>query len=34
LLDYYESTGRLGRIDGTQDRESIYEQIEQVIASK
>jgi adenylate kinase len=34
LLDYYESTGRLGRIDGTQDRESIYAQIEQVIASK
>jgi adenylate kinase len=34
LLDYYESTGRLQRIDGTQDRESIYAQIQRVIESK
>jgi adenylate kinase len=34
LLDYYESTGRLQRIDGTQDRESIYAQIQRLIESK
>jgi adenylate kinase len=34
LLDYYENTGRLRRIDGTQARESIYAQIQRVIESK
>jgi adenylate kinase len=31
LLDYYDRTGRLEKIDGTGDVESIYQQIEKVI---
>jgi adenylate kinase len=34
LIDYYKGTGRLQRIDGTQDRESIYAQVQRVIAAK
>src|SRR5260221_6379183 len=31
LLDYYQKSGRLARIDGTGDVEGIYEQVENVI---
>ena len=31
LLDYYDGTGRLERVDGTKSPEEIYSQIEQVI---
>jgi adenylate kinase len=33
LLDYYEQTGRLRRIDGTRDTESIYADIEKAVTS-
>ncbi len=31
LLDYYEHAKRLRRVDGTRDRESIYQEIEKII---
>jgi len=31
LLEYYEQSGRLRRVDGTQDPEQIYEAIEQIV---
>jgi adenylate kinase len=31
LLEYYERTGRLRRVDGTQDPEQIYSAIEQIV---
>ena len=31
LLDYYERTGRLRRIDGTRDAEAIYADIERIV---
>lgn len=33
LLDYYARSNRLRRLDGTRDRESIYQEIEQIIAN-
>lgn len=33
LLDYYASTGRLHRIDGTKNQEAIYKEIEEIIRS-
>jgi len=33
LIDYYGSTGRLHRIDGTRDREAIHKEIEGIIRS-
>jgi adenylate kinase len=33
LIDYYEATGRLRRVDGTRDPEAIYADIEKAIAS-
>jgi adenylate kinase len=33
LLDYYERTGRLRRVDGTRDTEAIYADIEKVVMS-
>jgi adenylate kinase len=32
LLDYYESTNRLHRIDGTRESEKIYREIERIVA--
>jgi adenylate kinase len=34
LLDYYERTNRLRRIDGVQDTEKIYAEIERVVTSE
>jgi len=34
LLDYYEATNRLRRIDGVQDTEKIYAEIERVVTSE
>ena len=31
LLDYYERTGRLRRVDGTRDAEAIYADIERIV---
>jgi len=31
LLEYYESSGRLHRVDGTQDPEEIYSAIERIV---
>jgi len=31
LLDYYEGSGRLRRVDGTRDPEAIYEEIEKAV---
>jgi len=33
LLEYYEGTGRLRRVDGTQDPEQIYSAIEQIVSA-
>ena len=33
LLDYYEKTGRLRRVDGTRDSEAIYADIERIVMS-
>ena len=33
LIDYYEKTGRLHRIDGTRDPEAIYKDIEKILTS-
>lgn len=33
LLDYYEDSGRLVKIDGTRDPEEIYRELESIIAS-
>jgi adenylate kinase len=33
LLDYYERTGRLERVDGTRDAEAIYADIEKAVTS-
>ena len=33
LLDYYESTNRLRRVDGTRDAEAIYAEIEKAVMS-
>ena len=33
LLDYYEKTGRLHRVDGTRDPEAIYADIERIVIS-
>jgi len=33
LLDFYESSGRLQKVDGTKDPEEIYKAIEGLIAS-
>jgi adenylate kinase len=33
LLDYYERTGRLRRVDGTRDTETIYAEIEKAVMS-
>jgi adenylate kinase len=33
LIDYYEATGRLRRVDGTRDPEAIYADIEKAVAS-
>jgi adenylate kinase len=32
LLDYYEATGRLRRVNGTRDPEAIYAEIEKAVA--
>lgn len=34
LLTYYESTGRLRRVDGVQELENIYAQIERIVTGK
>ena len=34
LLDYYEKTGRLARVDGTRDAEAIYADIEKAVAGE
>jgi adenylate kinase len=34
LLDYYEGTGRLQRVDGTRDAEAIYADIEKAVNSE
>jgi adenylate kinase len=34
LLDYYERTGRLRRVDGTRDAEAIYADIERAVKSE
>jgi adenylate kinase len=34
LLDYYERTNRLRRVDGTRDREAIYADIEKAVTSE
>lgn len=34
LLDYYQSTGRLHRVDGTRSPEEIYSDIEQILNSE
>jgi len=31
LIDYYQSTGRLHRVDGTESPEEIYQQIERIV---
>jgi adenylate kinase len=31
LLNYYESTGRLARLDGTRDPEAIYAEVERIV---
>jgi adenylate kinase len=31
LLDYYQRTGRLHRVDGTRSPEDIYDEIEQIL---
>jgi len=31
VLEYYQQTGRLQRVDGTQDPEWIYSAIEQIV---
>jgi adenylate kinase len=33
LLDYYERTGRLRRVDGTRDTEAIYADVERIVGS-
>ena len=33
LLDYYENTGRLHRIDGTRDPDAIYEDVEKILTT-
>jgi adenylate kinase len=33
LLDYYEKTGRLRRVDGTRDAEEIYADVEKIVMS-
>jgi adenylate kinase len=34
LIDYYQSTGRLERVDGTRDPEAIYADVERIVNSK
>lgn len=34
LLDYYEKTGRLHRVDGVQETETIYKEIERVLRNR
>ncbi len=34
LLDYYDATGRLSRVDGTRDPEAIYADIEKTVTGK
>ena len=34
LLDYYDATGRLGRVDGTRDPEAIYADIERIVSGE
>ena len=34
LLDYYDSTGRLSRVDGTREPEAIYAEIEKTVKSE
>ena len=34
LLDYYDATGRLSRVDGTRDPEAIYADIERIVNGK
>ena len=34
LLDYYEKTGRLDRVDGTRDAEAIYADIERAVGGQ
>jgi adenylate kinase len=34
LIDYYESTGRLRRVDGVRELENIYAQVEQIVVGK
>ncbi len=34
LLDYYEKAGRLHRVDGTRDKETIYQDIEKIVNSE
>lgn len=33
ILDYYEKTGRLRRVDGTRDTEAIYADVERIVGS-
>ncbi|SRR6266508_592402 len=33
LLDYYQSTGRLNRVDGTRSPEEIYSDLEQIVST-
>lgn len=34
ILDYYDSTGRLLRVDGTRDTEAVYADVEKIIAGE
>lgn len=34
LIDYYEKSGRLHRVDGTKDQESIHREINDIVAAK
>ena len=34
LLDYYEKAGRLHRVNGTRDKEAIYQEIEKIVTGK
>jgi adenylate kinase len=34
LLDYYDATGRLSRVDGTRDPEAIYADIERIVSGE
>jgi len=31
LIDYYEQSGRLRRVDGTRDPEAIYKDVEKIV---